>query len=236
MTGVDVVVVGGSFAGLLAAVQLARAGREVTVVEQDLGLLLAADGAAPRAPRPGAPHAVHGHAMLSRGLKELRAGVPDVVEELIARGAIEHRLPEHFPPSAGSLPAAAGDAELVMLFCGRHLLDRVIVDVAASTPGLTLREGRVEGVEVRAAQHSEPARAVGVRLDSGEPLRAELVLDAGGRRSRVPSFLAAIGAKPDVVEHDCPLIYYSRHYRFLGTQRPPLNRLFAAGGFIPSLV
>jgi 2-polyprenyl-6-methoxyphenol hydroxylase-like FAD-dependent oxidoreductase len=122
-----------------------------------------------------------------------------------------------------------------MLFCGRHLLDRVMVDVAASTPGLTLREGRVEGVEVRAAQHPEPARAVGVRLDSGELLRAQLVLDAGGRRSRVPSFLAAIGAKPDVVEHDCPLIYYSRHYRFLGTQRPPLNRLFAAGGFLPSL-
>src|SRR5687768_6657189 len=103
---VDVAVVGGSFAGLLAGIRLARAGREVTVIEQDPRPLLAPDGDAPRAPRPGAPHTVHGHALLARCVVELRAGVPDILGELTTQGAVEHRLIEHSPPSAGSVPSA----------------------------------------------------------------------------------------------------------------------------------
>ncbi len=55
---------------------------------------------------------------------------------------------------------------------------------------------------------------VGVRTDAGEDVLADLVVDASGRRSMLPSWLADIGA-PALVEEraDCGFVYFGRHFR-----------------------
>ena len=64
---------------------------------------------------------------------------------------------------------------------------------------------------------------VGVRTDSGEELRADLVVDAAGRRSSLPALLDAIGAsKPAEEIEDSGFMYFGRHFRSADGEMPPL--------------
>ena len=59
--------------------------------------------------------------------------------------------------------------------------------------------------------------------DDGTEHRADLVVDAGGRRSALPSWLAAIGARPvEEQRDDCGFVYYARHFRSADGSHPPL--------------
>ena len=63
---------------------------------------------------------------------------------------------------------------------------------------------------------------VGVRTDAGEELRADLVVDAAGRRSSLPKLLTAIGARAPIEEkEDCGFVYYGRHFRSADGEMPP---------------
>jgi 2-polyprenyl-6-methoxyphenol hydroxylase-like FAD-dependent oxidoreductase len=54
----------------------------------------------------------------------------------------------------------------------------------------------------------------GVRLDSGERLDADLVVDMAGRRSALPGWLEEIGARRPVEEReDSGFMYFGRHFR-----------------------
>jgi flavin-dependent dehydrogenase len=58
------------------------------------------------------------------------------------------------------------------------------------------------------------ARRAGVETKGGQEFRADLVIDAAGRRSPVPGWLAAGGfAPPRQVEVDPHVTYTSRLYR-----------------------
>jgi 2-polyprenyl-6-methoxyphenol hydroxylase-like FAD-dependent oxidoreductase len=60
----------------------------------------------------------------------------------------------------------------------------------------------------------ETPRVRGVRLDDGEVLPADLVVDASGRRSPTPKFFARRGLRPPAeVAQECGLMYVSRYYR-----------------------
>ncbi len=55
---------------------------------------------------------------------------------------------------------------------------------------------------------------VGVRTDAGEDIRADLVVDAAGRRSALSTWLTDIGAQAPVEERaDSGFVYYGRHFR-----------------------
>jgi flavin-dependent dehydrogenase len=59
--------------------------------------------------------------------------------------------------------------------------------------------------------------------DDGDEHRADLVVDAGGRRSALPSWLDAVGARPVAEERDdCGFVYYARHFRSADGSHPPL--------------
>ena len=61
----------------------------------------------------------------------------------------------------------------------------------------------------------------GVRTSAGEELRADLVVDAMGRRSRAAELLRALGARePHTEAEDCGFAYYTRY--FTGPSRPAL--------------
>ena len=69
---------------------------------------------------------------------------------------------------------------------------------------------------------------IGVVTESGDELRADLVVDAGGRRSALPRWLADIGTRPPLEElEDCGFVYYGRHFRSDDGSVPP-----AIGGLL----
>ena len=62
---------------------------------------------------------------------------------------------------------------------------------------------------------------VGVRTTDGEELRADLVVDCGGRRSALPDWLEALGARrPQEEVDDSGFIYFGRHFRSRDGQLP----------------
>jgi 2-polyprenyl-6-methoxyphenol hydroxylase-like FAD-dependent oxidoreductase len=224
---VRIVVIGGSVAGLSAALFLARDGHELVVLERD-------DVAFPATPveaferwdRRGAPQVRHSHAFLARLRNLLRDRAPDVLAALLAAGAEELRFADLLPPTLTDRTPRPGDEDLVMLACRRVTFEWVLHKLALGEPRIEIRDG----AEVRALRtHREPGappRVVGVELRTsrraGESLDADWVIDASGRRSRLPAWLEEAGVqRPREEAEDCGIYYGSRFYRLRDGAEPP---------------
>ncbi|MCF6522406.1 FAD-dependent monooxygenase [Streptomyces sp. JJ36] len=200
------VVVGGGFAGVLAAAALACRVREVVVVERDVY---------PQGPGPrrGVPQARHVHLLWSGGARALEELVPGVTDDLLAAGARRVPLPRDMVALSPRGWFRRWPASHLLYLCSRDLLDWTIRRRVLADPRIRVREGtEVLGLA------GDARRVTGVRLraPSGEEslLTADLVVDAGGRGSRAPVWLAALGAgRPRERRVDTGLVYASRVYR-----------------------
>jgi 2-polyprenyl-6-methoxyphenol hydroxylase-like FAD-dependent oxidoreductase len=199
------VVLGGGFAGLLAAAVLARRA-DVTVIESDTFPL-------GPAPRPGLPQAHHNHVLLAEGAAALDQLLPGTTDELLARGARRYGL------TGGALIfGSAGwfrrhDTGASVIACTRWLTDYVIRRRVLAAGGVLVRERtRVLGLT------GDATRVTGAVVQpdgaAAREIAADLVIDATGRRSRAPRWLDAIGA-PLVAEESqhTGLRYATRVYR-----------------------
>jgi 2-polyprenyl-6-methoxyphenol hydroxylase-like FAD-dependent oxidoreductase len=214
-----VVISGGAFAGLAGALFLARRGHTVTVVERDEAPPgTTADDDARLWQHRGAPQARQTHALLGRARRVLVDEAPDVVEALLNRGV--HEIEVAF--GAGRL-----DGER-MLLSRRLVAEAELRRTVAREPGVTMRVGDpVVGLQVSRA--GDVPIVTGVRLSSGELLAADLVVDAGGRRSALPSWFATAGLRSPVDEHqDCGFFYLTRYYRVRPGCSTPQSRVPAS--------
>ncbi|MFM9373633.1 FAD-dependent oxidoreductase [Streptomyces sp. Da 82-17] len=204
-----VVVVGGSLAGLLAAHVLAGYADRVTVVERDR---LPAEPAA----RPGVPQGRHAHVLLDGGQRALDALLPGFMDELRAAGSPRVGLPADlaqwdghwFRRTEASTHIHTGTRPQLELLVRRRVLTHPAIEVVegAEAVGLLGDAARVRGVLLR-------ERGAG-RREEPEPLAADLVVDASGRGSRAPQWLAGLGADaPHEETIDTGLAYASRIYR-----------------------
>ncbi|MFF3615579.1 FAD-dependent oxidoreductase [Streptomyces sp. NPDC002580] len=217
------VVIGGSVAGLLAASALSRYVDEVTVLERDE----LRDG--PWA-RRRLPQARHAHVLLPSGrdaIQELVSGV-DLRERLLASGALEQSLSDvlDLGPQGWFRRWPPVTDELLLTLCSRDLLDWTVRDAVLGTTSVTVH--RAEAV----ALLGTAGRVTGVRvLADGveQDLTADLVVDAGGRGSRVEHWLEALGV-PEIptAEVDTGLVCASRLFRVpVGAENFPLTRVEA---------
>jgi 2-polyprenyl-6-methoxyphenol hydroxylase-like FAD-dependent oxidoreductase len=213
-----VIVIGGGVAGLATAVQLGRAGHDVTVIERDDTPMPETADEAFEWNRRGAPQVRHSHAFLARLRNLLRDHQPDILEALLAEGATEMRFGDGLPPEMDFTPEP-GDDELVMIACRRTTFEWVLRRAALAEANVTIRTGlAVAGlVATDESGTGSPGGApvvTGVRLDDGTELDADLVVAANGRRSSVAEWLADVGARQvtETVE-DTGIVYASRFYR-----------------------
>src|SRR5262249_29725756 len=101
---------------------------------------------------------------------------------------------------------------------------------------VTVRRGiRVTGLLTGpSAMDDGTPHVVGVRTVSGDEVRADIVIDASGRRSRSPEWLTAIGARPPHEEQeDCGFAYYTGYFR--GTEPERLGPVLTPMGTISVL-
>jgi len=219
-----ILVVGGGIGGLALAVGLARAGREVTLFDND-ALTLATDAdAAFVAPRRGAPQVRQSHGLLARLTSELRQRFPDVLDDLFAAGATE------LPLTGEMADTQPDDDELAVLLVRRTTLEWVLRRAAHAEPGITIRGGdRVTGVVCSVPESTgtdagaTPRRVdpdvrsvpvvTGIQLASGDVVRGSAVIASTGRRSAIPEWLAAIDVEVPEEVHDTNLIYLTRWYQ-----------------------
>ena len=202
MKSLRVAVLGAGPAGLSTALAVARAGHRVLLVERD-PLEMTSGEDAFRWPRKGIAHFLQPHAFNPRGRKEMRTHLPDVYAAVLEAGAEELDLRPRIPG-----PSRPGDEDLVYLGVRRPLIEWALRKAVLAQPGIELlTDTRVVGLL------GDSGRVGGARTEKGE-LRADLVVDALGRTSPTPAWLAEIGAPPPALEtSDCDVLYYTRYYR-----------------------
>ncbi|HET8657821.1 MAG TPA: FAD-dependent monooxygenase [Micromonosporaceae bacterium] len=203
--GSSAVVVGAGMAGLLAAQALSGTFAEVTVVERDHVGQSAAH-------RPGLPQDRHVHTLWAGGLQAIDALLPGIEEDLVAAGGYRVAFWSDFQwllpigRWCTRWPATQG-----IVSCSRTLLEHVVrvrvrragrvrlIDGQRVT-GLRLGPaGAVRGVELAPRGHQSP----------GDELPADLVVDAGGRRSGLVGWLAARGLAQPAESTVDPFVGYA---------------------------
>jgi 2-polyprenyl-6-methoxyphenol hydroxylase-like FAD-dependent oxidoreductase len=210
-----VVVVGAGPVGLATAMLLADTGREVLVLEKD--------GAGPPATaeeawqweRRGVAQFRQAHYLQPRARHVLEAELPLVLERLEAMGGLRFNPIDSLPLSGGDRSRQAGDERFDTVTARRPVLESALAQVAEDTVGVKIERGtQVEGPVVGpSTPHGVPC-VIGVRTASDREIRAEFVVDAMGRRSRVSEWVVAAGGRPPQQEAiDAGFAYYTRHYR-----------------------
>ncbi len=204
-------------AGLLAARVLADHFGLVTVIERDV----LPDTPAPR---KGVPQARHVHVLLASGRAALVDLLPELESDLERAGAplVDPGVHGRWRGPFGWL-MSPGPSELLTRCMSRDLLEHLVRERVRAHPRVTIESGTsVTGL----LGEDDGARVGGVRLATGEPLAATLVVDATGRGSRLPEWLVALGHTPPeeiVVE---PHAGYATGV-FAGVRLPPpLSILF----------
>jgi 2-polyprenyl-6-methoxyphenol hydroxylase-like FAD-dependent oxidoreductase len=227
-----VIMLGGGVCGLAGGMLLARDGHEVTVLERDAAPVPdSLDDAWERWDRDGVTQFRLAHFLAPAGRAVLEQDLPEVLQGLVAAGAARMDLLALMPPNLAEAGPRAGDERFVTYTARRPVFEQVLSRAAAEEPRLEIRRGTPVR-ELTIHPRNGTPHVDGVRLDSGETLRGDLVVDAMGRRSQLPRWLSAVDIGPVHEEsEDSGFIYYGRYFRSPeGTTPQPFGPLLAPLG------
>jgi 2-polyprenyl-6-methoxyphenol hydroxylase-like FAD-dependent oxidoreductase len=221
----EIVVQGAGLNGLAAGMLLARDGHRVTVLERDpVGPGGGAGEVWQRWERPGVNQFRQLHFMLPRWRQLMARELPAVIAELEAMGGTRLNLIGMLPTAVTGGPRE-GDDRFETVTARRPVLEAAVAAAAARTPGLRIRRGAaVTGLVTGREVVTGVPHVTGVLTKEEGEVRADLVIDAMGRRSPLNSMLEAAGARPPAEEReDCGFVYYARHFRSLDGKRPTVH-------------
>ncbi len=181
MSKPDIIVLGGSVGGCLAAAAAARAGAEVLILEQD---------AEPTAalPRKGTPQSRQLHVLLDGGRRAAEKLLPGLSEDLVAHGSFVGDSCADVRWYHGGVWKLRTSIDKPVYCQTRPLFESRIREAVRRLPNVQMRFL----TEVKEPIH-EGGTVRGVRLESGELIESELVIDATGRNSALPRWLTEWG-------------------------------------------
>ncbi len=216
-----IVILGGGVIGLSAAMLLRQQGHEVTLLERDRGPV-------PRSPheaweaweRQGVAQFRQPHYLHPAARQILDARLPEVTDSLLQAGGVRFDVCTLMPPSVEDRAPREDDDRFVTVTGRRPAIEYAVASTAekhvpivrgVSGTGLLTGPSAAKGVP----------HVAGVRTTDGNEVSADLVVDAMGRRSKLPEWLEAIGARSPVEEtEEIGFIYYTRYFRSMGGGKP----------------
>jgi hypothetical protein len=141
------------------------------------------------------------HNAFARFRKVCDAELPGLTDRLLAAGCARIDFVNPLPPTVTDQRLRPGDAALQLVNGRRPVLEATVATAAREEPGVTVRRGvRAAGLLAGPSALPGVVRVAGVRTDAGEELRADLVVDATGRRTRAAEWVVALGARPPRAE------------------------------------
>jgi len=216
-----IVVVGSGIAGMCTAMALARQGLNVTVIERDDPPPVGdADQAFFEWPRRGATQFRHPHAFLGLMCNLLQDNYPDLLEDFYTAGARRVDFREMLSPEL--LPKykpEPGDEKLWVLMCRRATIETVLRHYVERFNNINIvNHVTIDGLLTEQQNGQVAVKGLKVRRDCvdvmGETIPADVVVDASGRTTRFPKWLAECGLNIREENDDAEIVYYTRHYKF----------------------
>jgi 2-polyprenyl-6-methoxyphenol hydroxylase-like FAD-dependent oxidoreductase len=207
-TGTDqAIVLGASMAGLLAARVLSEHFKHVVVIERDV-LLPGAEA------RRGVPHGKHIHALHPRGLEILDELFPGLSASLAAGGATLCDIVGESRWQLSGHQLRQEPTGLMALSASRPFLEGHVRARVQERPGIRILRTSASALTTTADRRT----VTGVQVDGpdGSPSQVAggLVIDATGRGSRTPAWLAELGYQsPERERVEIGLGYATRRYR-----------------------
>ena len=212
----DVLVLGGGICGLATAMLLARDGHTVRVLERDPEEVPGTiDDAWQRWDRRGVTQFRQTHNLHPRVRILLDAELPDLREGLVRHGAYRMNMIGRLPPMITDREPRPGDDRFLTDTARRSTAEFTFADAARNEPRLTIERGvKVTGVLTGPSVVDGVPHVIGATTSDGREIRADLVIDAMGRRSRIGAWLTAAGGRPPYEEaEDCGFSYYTVYFR-----------------------
>lgn len=217
-----IVMVGGGVVGLCGALMLGRDGHEVTVLERDPAVPTSPGAAWSDWERRGVNQFRLLHFFAAGFHNVMETNAPEVLGALEDAGALLVN-PFRDAPAEVTGGFRETDAKYDALTARRPVAEAAIAGVVDANENVTVRRGvSVAGLLTGDPGPDGTPHVIGVRTDSGEEIRGDLVVDAGGRRSTLPTLLTDVGARAPIEEkEDCGFVYYGRHFRSGDGSIPP---------------
>jgi 2-polyprenyl-6-methoxyphenol hydroxylase-like FAD-dependent oxidoreductase len=216
-----IVIAGGGIVGLSTAMLLTKQGHEVTVLERDGGGVPGSpDGAWQSWDRHGVAQFRQPHYLHAAGRQVLDAALPEVTQALRDAGGTTFDMLALMPPFITDRAPRDGDDRFVTVTGRRPVIEYAVAATAGQQADI--RRG-VSVTELVTGPEAVPGvpHVTGVRTSDGEELAADLVIDAMGRRSGLPGWLAALGARPVAEEaEDSGFTYYTRYFQAADGKMP----------------
>jgi flavin-dependent dehydrogenase len=184
MHGNHAIVIGASISGLAAARVLSERFDHVTVAERD-ALPFANDN------RRGVPQGRHGHGLLASGFNEFKSLFPGLEQDLVAAGAVQGDVIGDLRWFQHGYYKAKFKSGLTGILLSRPLLEGTIRRRVAALPNVAIID-RTHVIGFTTDANWRYVTGVRIQRAADEPvvLSADLVIDAGGRASRSPTWLS----------------------------------------------
>lgn len=229
-----IAIIGAGIAGLGTAMALARADRDIIVIDRDAPPPESLETAFETWDRKGVTQLRHSHVFLGCLVSLLRKKHPRLHTMLREAGAREIGFADALPPLLRpGYQRDENDIDLAFLFSRRTTLEHVMRSYVETLPGVTFATGaRVRSLLTSRAADKTTVVGVVVERDNAEPedLNADIIIDACGRNTLLVDFLRQAGIPVDEEKSPAGILYFTRHYRLKpGQEEPPRDTLPGAG-------
>ncbi len=165
--------------------------------------------------------------------RSFETGYPKLLKRLLAAGARELKFHDSLPASLRTrYRPRANDSDLTILSCRRTTLEAVMRAHVQSLPHVrVVPNARIRGLILDRSADTPIAKGLIVEMNGKrQDALGDIVIDASGRNTPFPDWLAEAGIEIPAEHAPAGIIYYTRHYKLRpGKQEPSRGAWLAPG-------